>query len=176
MSAEEVSLSLAFGDLSLSVRRRREPAAQLPGTTCSAAQPPPPEAATSAASSAPAAKAAAAGATASRASWAEREEWARACGAAARLRLEGRLAREPQRPLGLPANRIYVVLRGRDGFELLPALVGRWNGVQSVVQHQLEDGGWTAAPSSVFHGFASEREGRKFVEGARSQWPSTLSV
>ena len=175
MSGEEVetALSLAFGDLSLTVSRRRAPGGseKAKGTPCSAAEPPRVDAAaSSSAAAAPSPKAAAS--VAAKASWGAREAAAEAAGIAARHQLNGESFAYPLRPAGIPASRVHVVLRTVQGFTCVPAEVGR---SYAAVRGSVEEGVGTfaqRAKDSVFHSFPSEREAKIYVAAAGCVWPA----
>ena len=165
MSAEDVetSLSLAFGDLTLTVSRR----ARNGGTPCTAAQPPGPGASASAASAAPAPAPGAAPSQDAEA-WATREQRASEVGAQAGAWLRDERGEPSRLPRTAKANRCYVVLRSATGFLYEPALVeAKWARVSGLVL----EGDGRPARQAVFAAFASEREAKCYVAAAGARWP-----
>ena len=175
MSGEEVetSLSLAFGDLSLTVSRRQSTgdSGKAKGTPCSAAGPPRVDAAASCSSAAVLAPKAAAG-VAARASWGAREAAAEAAGTAAKHQLNGESFADPLRPAGIPSSRVHVVLRTVQGFACVPAEVGR---SYAAIRGSVEQGVGSFAErtkDAVFHSLPSEREAKIYVAAAGCVWPA----
>ena len=167
----ETELTVALGELRISVRRSSTP--------CLAARPPASAATAAASASAPASAAASATAAAAAApkadapSWEERLEWASAAGRAARQRLEGASRGDFVRRLsGLPGNRLYVILRNADAFVYEPAQVCRsWREARALVERTTPGARAPHLPDcSVFHGFASEREAKAYCAAAGVQW------